>query len=307
MFEKSGFIKGFVRSFWGAVAAVGCLGSLQVSAEEVTISHRGLTLNGELVMAEGRAMSDGILLLTHGTLAHNRMEIIATLQELLAESEVSSLAINLSLGIDNRKGAYECAVPHRHSHTDAVDEISAWLDWLEGQGAKQIDVMGHSRGGNQVAWLMAEQDRTAISRGVLLAPATWSEEKAVQGYQKRYNTPLSALYSEASALVEAGRPQQMMGPIGFIYCAESSATAESVVAYYRPDSRRHTPNLLPRISKPLLVIEGSEDDVVGRIAEEAAAQASANQQFVMVDGAGHFFRDLYLEEVVESVVEWLQE
>jgi pimeloyl-ACP methyl ester carboxylesterase len=234
------------------------------------------------------------------------MEIIAALQALLAENEISSLAINLSLGIDNRHGSYECTVPHNHQHSDALGEMVAWLDWLEAQGAETIDVMGHSRGGNQVAWLMAEQDRPSIRKGVLLAPATWSEGKDQQGYQKRYKQPLDSLFRQASALVDAGRGGQMIDNIGFIYCADSSATARSVVSYYRPDPRRHTPALLPKISKPLLVIEGSEDNVVGRIAEEVAATAGAQQQFEMIDGAGHFFRDLYLEEVVELMVEWLQ-
>ena len=291
---------------WVVVAWVLVIGAERAIADEVTILHQGITLNGERVLAEGKQMSDGILLLTHGTLAHNKMEIIATLQELLAENEISTLAINLSLGVDNRHGSYECSVPHKHQHTDAVDEMAAWLEWLEQQGVKQIDVMGHSRGGNQVAWLLAEQDRASIRKGVLLAPATWSEEKATKGYQKRYNKPLSEIYERATALVAAGKPSQMMGPMGFIYCAESQATAEAVVSYYRPDSRKNTPDLLPKIGKPLLVIEGTEDSVVGRIAEQATEQDRARFQFVMVEGAGHFFRDLYLEEVAEEVVEWLQ-
>ena len=291
---------------WVVVAWVLVIGAERAIADEVTILHQGITLNGERVLAEGKQMSDGILLLTHGTLAHNKMEIIATLQELLAENEISTLAINLSLGVDNRHGSYECSVPHKHQHTDAVDEMAAWLDWLEQQGGKQIDVMGHSRGGNQVAWLLAEQDRASIRKGGLLAPATWSEEKATKGYQKRYNKPLSEIYERATALVAAGKPSQMMGPMGFIYCAESQATAEAVVSYYRPDSRKNTPDLLPKIGKPLLVIEGTEDSVVGRIAEQATEQDRARFQFVMVEGAGHFFRDLYLEEVAEEVVEWLQ-
>jgi pimeloyl-ACP methyl ester carboxylesterase len=295
-----------VKGMSGVLAALVMVLSQPVSAEEVTLRYQGLTLNGERVMAEGKQMSDGILLLTHGTLAHNKMEIIASLQELLADSEVSTLAINLSLGVDNRHGAYDCSVPHRHHHTDAIGEMSAWLDWLEGQGATQIDLMGHSRGGNQLAWLLAEEDRPSIRKGVLLAPATWSEEKASKGYQKRYNKPLSELYEQATALVAAGKPKQMMGPVGFIYCSDSQVTAEAVVSYYRPDSRLNTPDLLPKIAKPLLVVEGSKDSVVGRIAEQSAGLNPDQFQFLMIDGAGHFFRDLYLDEVVEQIVEWLQ-
>ena len=46
---------------------------------------------------------------------------------------------------------YDCATPHRHRHTDAMAEIGAWLDWLKAQGAEQVALLGHSRGGNQTA------------------------------------------------------------------------------------------------------------------------------------------------------------
>lgn len=275
-------------------------------AEEIQLQHKGLTLNGELVLAEGQQISDGVVLITHGTLAHNQMEIIATLQELLVDSDLNVLAINLSLGVSDRHGMYDCSVPHTHRHTDAIEEMGVWLDWLEQQGASRVDVVGHSRGGNQVAWLAAEQDRPSIGKVVLIAPATWSEKKSVDGYQKRYETPLAPVYQQAEALVKAGNGEQMMGPIGFIYCADSQATADAFLAYYRPDPRRDTPYLLPQISKPLLLVEGSEDNVVGRIAKDGEAPGGDNIESLMIDGAGHFFRDLYLEDVAEQMVEWLQ-
>ena len=76
-------------------------------AQEVTTSHHTLTLNAELKLAEGSTLADGVLLITHGTLAHNKMELIATLQDLLTDAGINTLAINLSLGIDNRHGMYD--------------------------------------------------------------------------------------------------------------------------------------------------------------------------------------------------------
>ena len=305
MFENQNVIRGLGRLSISVLIAMVALFS--VEAKEVTISHQGLILNGELMLAQEKPIEEGVLLLTHGTLAHNRMEIITGLQELLAESGVSTLAINLSLGVDNRHGSYDCTVPHRHHHTDAVDEMVAWIDWLEQQGVKQIDVMGHSRGGNQVAWLMAEKDRSTLRKGVLLAPATWSEEKMNSGYKKRYNEALNGLYAKAEAQVAAGQGESLMEHTGFIYCADASATASAFVSYYGSDIRRHTPNLLKRIGKPVLVVAGSEDSVVGPLALDVEPLSGEQIQFILIDGADHFFLDLYLEEVAEEVVEWLQQ
>ena len=61
------------------------------------------------------------------------MEPIANLQDVLTERGFNTLAITLSLGISDRKGIYDCAQPHRHLHTDALDEISAWLQWVGGR------------------------------------------------------------------------------------------------------------------------------------------------------------------------------
>ena len=70
-------------------------------------------------------MLDGIALITHGTLAHSSMEIIKSLQENLQTADHSSLAINLSLADAEREFMYDCKVPHRHRHQDAVMEIES--------------------------------------------------------------------------------------------------------------------------------------------------------------------------------------
>jgi alpha/beta superfamily hydrolase len=86
-----------------------------------------------------------VLLITHGTLFHNASELITTLQELFSENEISSLAINLSLGLDNRHHAYDCAIPHTHKHDDAVGEIGIWLNWLKNKAQALVDDhKGHS-------------------------------------------------------------------------------------------------------------------------------------------------------------------
>ena len=64
----------------------------------------GLTLDGVLNLAHRRRLSDGVVVMTHGTFAHNRMRLMTDLQHLLGARGLSTLAITLSLGVDRRRG-----------------------------------------------------------------------------------------------------------------------------------------------------------------------------------------------------------
>jgi hypothetical protein len=119
-----------------ALAAI-LLWGAPVWAEEVKIPHDGLTLNADLTRASGKTLADGVVLIVHGTLAHNRMETIRNLSDVLVDRGLSTLAINLSLGLDDRHGMYDCKFAHRHRYLDSGREIGAWLNWLKTRGGAQ--------------------------------------------------------------------------------------------------------------------------------------------------------------------------
>lgn len=270
-------------------------------AENVTLKHGDLTLNANLEAAQENWQEGPMLLVTHGTLGHGGMEIIATLQSLFAEQGISSLAPTLSLGLDDRRGMYDCAAPHAHKHTDALDEIGLWRDWLKVQGVQEIVLVGHSRGGNQTAWFAAERPEPAVRGVVLIAPATWSEAYAEADYRKRYSTDLATVLTRAQKLVESGKGETWMEKTGFLYCADAKVQAQSFVSYYTPDQRLDTPSLLADIEVPVLVFAGSADDVVPDVAEKVEPMADGQRiRLEVIDGADHFFRDLYADEVVEA-------
>ena len=279
----------------------------QAQAEEVKLTASGQILNANLEKAENWPAGP-TLLITHGTLSHNRNEIITTLQELFLENGVSSLAINLSLGLDDRHGPYDCAIPHIHKHEDAVNEIGSWLGWLKKQGAKEVILLGHSRGGNQTAWFATEHDGPMIRKVILVAPQTWSPEYAAGSYEKNYSKPLAPVLKKAQTLIDSGKPMTPLKHIDFIYCKDTTASAEAVASYYDPDPRKDTPYLLPKISKPVLVFAGTEDQVVRGLDKklESMARAGAIDLEVM-DGADHSFRDLYAEDLVERAIEFINE
>mgnify|MGYP000088196677 CR=1 FL=1 len=278
-------------------------GSFSAQAEDVGMTNAdGLALSANLELADGKNLADGVVLLTHGTLAHGKMEIIVALQEALKDRGISSLAPTLSLGLANRTGMYDCAVPATHKHGDAMDEIGLWLDWLKGQGVKDVVLAGHSRGGNQTAWFASRNPDPVVSKVVLIAPATYDAKKAAKGFEKNHKRPLKDAMNEAQALLDAGKGDTMLKGMGVLYCPGADVTADSFVSYYRVDDRMHTPNLMGLIAKPVLVVAGSEDTVVeGLIPATQPLVDAGKVELVVVDGAGHFFRDLYIDDVADAM------
>jgi len=293
----------------GLVAAASvCCVAFAAQAEDVSLKNAaGLGLGANLELADGKSVADGVVMLTHGTLAHNKMEIIANLQKLLAERGVSTLAPTLSLGVDSRTGMYDCKVPSTHKHSDAMVEIGLWLGWLKDHGAKDVVLAGHSRGGNQTAWFAARENDPVVSKVVLIAPATWDAQKAAQGFEKTHKQPLAKVYAEAEALVAAGKGAELMKGVGVLYCPGADVAADSFVDYYTEDERRHTPNLLALIKVPVLVIAGSKDTVVAGLIEAVEPMADGEKiQLAVVDEADHFFLDFYIEDAADAIAEFIQ-
>jgi len=290
-----------------AAASVCCV-AFAVQAKDVSLKNAdGLSLGANLELADGKTVADGVVLLTHGTLAHNKMEIIANLQKLLAERGVSTLAPTLSLGVGNRTGMYDCKVPTTHKHSDAMVEIGLWLGWLKGQGATNVVLAGHSRGGNQTAWFAARENDPAVSKVVLIAPATWTAKDAAKGFEETHKQPLAKVYAEAESLVAAGKGGEFMKGVGVLYCPGADVTAASIVDYYTPDDRMHTPNLLGLIKAPVLVIAGTKDTVVKGLIEAVEPMVDGDKiQLAVVEDADHFFLDFYIEDAADAIAEFIQ-
>jgi pimeloyl-ACP methyl ester carboxylesterase len=274
--------------------------SFAASAQEITIKPDQLRLNAQLNIASNSINDGPLVLLVHGTLAHNGMEIIANLQSLLEDESLNSLAINLSLGMDNRHGTYDCAVPHQHRHQNAVAEIALWIEWLKEQGVDQVLLAGHSRGGSQVAAYNQNPDSTVIGQ-VLVAPATWNAQAMEASYYNRYQKRLADLIDLAKQQPEGGWMPQ---PTSFIYCRNApKVKASSFLSYYNPPQTLNTPDLLVDGGLHTVILAGSEDDVVKDLPEQLENRELSNVEFILVDGADHYFRDLYSDDIVEAIVD----
>ena len=256
-------------------------------AAEETIVHEGLTLNADLVLA-GAGLADGVILMLHGTLGHKDMEIITAMQSVFAENGRTSLAINLSLDVDDRHGFYPCDRPHSHSLDDANGELAAWVLWLESKGAAEIVLLGHSRGANQVARFVIDK-KPAVRAAILLAPSTTEEE-----------TPVAR-----QSLVELAGSSAWLSDVNFLHCDSAQVTGESYLSYYAAADLLDTPAMLAEFTIPAIVFSGSEDEVVVNLGGQMSAIDNKRVTHIEIDGADHFFRDLYTYDVVEQALEFV--
>jgi pimeloyl-ACP methyl ester carboxylesterase len=222
----------------------------------------------------------------------------------LAERGVGSLAITLSLGIDDRRGPYDCATPHRHMLDDTAREIGAWTRWAKARGAARVDLAGHSRGGAQAAYAVATGATTDVRRLVLIAPTTFDAGEVVTGYEKTFGLPLAPLLAGATGLVAT--PGAVLRPIGFLYCRDAAVAPRTFLDTYTVPERHDTPSLLARITLPTLVVIAGNDEVVRHL--DRRMQAVPGRVRVMtVDGADHQFRDLYGEDLADAVAAFVKE
>jgi pimeloyl-ACP methyl ester carboxylesterase len=290
-----------------ATCAFLCLFAANAWTETVHLLHHNTTLRGHLTIAEGASLQDGVVLMTHGTLAHGQMEIMRTVQGLLAERGLNSLTITLSLGQNDRQGMYDCATPHRHEYLDALKEIGAWVDWLRAKEVPRIILAGHSLGGGQTARFALETELPPEVKGlVLIAPAKWSEEKVYSSYQENSGKDLTQLVSQAEDLVLAGKGTEMWENTDFLYCPGATVSAATFYSYYRVDALRDTPTMLPTIETPTLVVIGSDDQVVAGLEDDIAPYVNDTRRMVVIDGAEHFFRDFFAEDLANHMQEFVE-
>jgi pimeloyl-ACP methyl ester carboxylesterase len=271
----------------------------KVIAQPVQIEHRGLTLNGNL---ETSGKDHGrIFLIVHGTWAHSGMEIISNLQSLLSENGQSSLAITLSLGLDDRAGFMTCESPITAHHGKAAVEINSWIEYLNEDWAEVI-IIGHSRGGNQVALFNQTFPNLKVSRLILIAPMSWNQKQSATAYRDDTGIPLDEV------LLAARKAGADSIKANILQCKDVEVLATSFLSYYADKPNRNTPEILQSVDRPVLVFQGTEDALAEAYKSQISLVSSNSLvENYWIDGADHFFRDLYADELVEILLEWLSE
>jgi len=288
--------------------ALGLAAASPAAAKEVSLRHGGVTLHGFLDLAPGRTLSDGVILMVHGTMQHLDFSTMRSVRTMLRAKGYSTLAINLGFDLDQRRGMFDCERASTHRFGDALAEIGAWLDWLQANGAKRVVLFGFSRGGQQAAWFSAERGHPAITSLVLLAPINPVESAQPARYEAQFGAKLAPVLERARALAQAGKGQTRMENIPFLLCPAATVTADSFVSYYAPGPELEMPALLKRVKSSTLVVVAGGDQVVRDLDKLIAPLVDGKRvRMAIIPGAEHFFRDLYGEDAVDEIVKFLRQ
>lgn len=266
-------------------------------AQQVTTQVHGLRVHANLQVPQEHRADSPIFLIIHGTWAHYGMEIISALQASLAERGYASLAPNLSLNVDQRAGFLQCSPTITANHGHAAGEINHWTKYLSDEGWRTIHLVGHSRGGAQTALFQRDFAHPAIKNLTLLAPMVFRLEDVARSYADEPSR-LMALIQDA-----AHSSTSRFGPVKLLNCHEVSTSPSSFLSYYSAQPNKHTPDILNGINVQTSVILAGDDNVARWLPEEISrATAQDNVQVHTIDGSGHFFRDLYLEDAVDILI-----
>lgn len=280
------------------------------NAKEVKANFNNLTVNANLELAQGKSLQDGVILIAHALIQHNRMEIIRTLQALFKQHGYSSFAINYSLNVNDRHGMFNCMNPHRHLRQATLEELRFWVAWLKGHGVRQIVLAGHSTGANEVATYAGLYPDPLISKIIMIAPSTADHSfNTPAGYRLRFKKDVNKVLVRAQHLIDAGRGDEIMQHTDFLYCAGAPVSAASFVSYYGGRSSvRSLPAQLDSLNVPTLVVAAGEDNQQPDTVAIIKPHTDGKQiQLVTIAGASHFLRDLFLEDAVDDMVAFLQQ
>jgi pimeloyl-ACP methyl ester carboxylesterase len=265
-----------------------------------TIRHGALDLKARHVRPPGTGLDT--IILVHDALGGFESTLIAELQTALAKDGLSTLAINLSLGVSARMTAFECNERHLHRYEDALEEIDAWADWLLGEGLGPVALVGHGRGGAQVAWYLAKTAGKRVNAAILLAPSGWTPRSADLEYRARYTNGIAALLTRIASF----KPDDYIDNVPFLHCGSVVATRASINSYYGVEPKRDAPTVLANVKTPVLALLpdplSDNDDVTKRL-------SAIKNQFVSVrsiPGSDTQFSSYALPIVVKAIEAYLQ-
>ncbi|PHS15655.1 MAG: hypothetical protein COA86_13310 [Kangiella sp.] len=270
--------------------------SLNSNASPVQLAKKDLKLNAEYL--ENKDKNSPFFLILHGTFAWHGMELISALQENLYEENYGSLAITLSLSENNRSNFFDCSHPIISKHEDAQKELDFWLTWIEDKGYKNIHIIGHSRGGVQVAQFSANQSKR-IKKVFLIAPLVWNLKQTAISFSQYNKQDLK----EFLVKVSSQSKKNLFEINQALHCKNTKISSESFISYYDSKPAKNTVELLAKIKNSIYVYLGDSDPLTPTF-NLYYSKVGKLEHVVLktIEDADHYFRDFATEDIVEDII-----
>jgi uncharacterized protein len=123
----------------------------------------------------------------------------------------------------------------------------------------------------------------------------------VAAYEAAHGQKLAPLVATARAMA----PDEVM-TAPFQFCREARVAAASFLDYYADEEGGRSPAILGRVARPTLVVAAGADRLFPNLAADAVPHASGRVRLVTIDGADHFFQDLFAEDLVDAVADFVR-
>ena len=280
------------------------LSAADISTPTTIESSNGIILNANLLSSHNH---NPIFIIVHGTRGHKSMEIIKTLSNRFYDEGYDVLNINLSYGFNDREDEFlSCEIKHQHSEHDSVKEILTWYKYLIAKGYKDIRFIGHSRGAFNVIQTLALIENNQNINAYLLAPIIDTYEGTRDYYVNDLNIPYDLIIN-SNYNYDISEKYSL---INFLFCENAKVSSQTFRSYldFSQDEKKYpfTYNiisLLKNINSPITIFSGTEDEILLDSYEKFKVINKHNINHIVIDGAGHFFRDLYLDDIVDNILE----
>ena len=266
-------------------------------------SKNDISLSGNLLSSN---LDNPAFLIVHGTRGHKGMEIIEMLSSRLHEEGYTVLSINISYGFHNRKDEFlSCNIKHNHNEHESVREIIAWYNYLVSKGYNKINFIGHSRGGFNIMQALSIINNKEIN-SFLLAPFIDTYIGTKTYYEEELGIPYELIIKNPDNYYLADRYK----PINFLFCENVNVSSQTFGSYLNYSRNKldypFTFNILDLINEstfPVTIFSGTDDEITVDNYKIYKKIKKSNVKAITLEGGGHFFRDLYLEDVIDIIIE----
>ncbi|WP_321326687.1 DUF1749 domain-containing protein [Thiomicrorhabdus sp.] len=266
--------------------------SFQSHAE--TVSHKIPHSNiiAEANYFDGDPKKPAVLII-HGFLTTNKFHTVVAMSKALESEGYTTLAPTLTLGINRRKSSIKCNSIHTHTLESDVEEIESWVNWLVSKGHKNIVLIGHSSGSQELIEYLNTKPSKYISKTIFTSLFYFNGKE------------LGTLEHEivyAKGLIQ--KNQNQPHKYNFLFCRNNySATPQSFLSYMKLD-RQYILDSLKNLKIPSYTIMGSADKRYQSVGLNWLDELKATgTHLIEVKGANHFFSSEHEFDLQDLIVQ----